>query len=82
MFSSIGFTAFDSWLMLACALGGFVGSVVQAVLATIKHDGPPKTLEDLRIAPPEIQEVRGLWLYMRLFVGAIGSSSLCISSAC
>lgn len=69
--SSIGFTGFDVLLMLACAIGGVVGSMVQAVLASINHDAPPKSLDDMSIASPEVQEVRGIWLYMRMFIGGV-----------
>jgi hypothetical protein len=71
MFSSIGFTAFDVWLVFACALGGVIGSIAQAILTTIGHDGPPRSLEEMRIAPPEVQEVRGIWLGLRIFVGGV-----------
>lgn len=71
MFSSIGFTSFDVWLLLACALGGVLGSIAQAILATISHDGPPRSLNDMSIASPEVQEVRGVWLGLRVFVGGM-----------
>lgn len=71
MLSSIGFTGFDLFLMLACIIGGVIGSVVQAIHATIGHDGPPRNLDEMSIAPPEIQEVRGLWMGMRLFSGGV-----------
>lgn len=70
-FSSIGFTAFDLYLMLACAVGGVFGSIAQAILASISHDGPPRSLDEMRIASLEVQEVRGLWLGMRVFVGGL-----------
>ena len=71
MLSSIGFTGFDMLLMLACAVGGIFGSIVQSIQATIGHDGPPRSLNELSIASPEIQEVRGLWLGMRIFIGGV-----------
>jgi|SRR5690606_6016957 len=68
MFNSIGFTAFDLWLMVACVAGGLIGSLTQAILATIGH-APPKSLKEMRVAPAAVQEVRGMWLFMRMFVG-------------
>ncbi|UUY10491.1 hypothetical protein LRS11_10880 [Pseudomonas sp. J452] len=70
-FNLLGFTVFDIALLLACTFGAVIGSLVQAILATIDHDGPPTEPEHLRIAPPEIQETRGLWINMRLFVGGV-----------
>lgn len=69
--SSIGFTTFDCALIVACTVGAVFGSIVQIALAVIKHDGPPRSLKDLSIAPPEIQEVRGIWMYLRLVVGGV-----------
>ncbi|MCY1455959.1 hypothetical protein D9M71_731380 [compost metagenome] len=70
-FSLLGFTAFDIGLLIACTFGAVFGSIVQAILATIDHDGPPRTLDELRIAPPDLQVSRGAWISMRVFVGGV-----------
>lgn len=69
--ASLGLSGYDVFLPLACAVGAVFGSMVQAVLATIAHDGPPTSESDLRIAPPQLRLTRGIWLSMRLFVGAV-----------
>ncbi|MDH4609690.1 hypothetical protein [Pseudomonas sp. BN102] len=70
-FSLLGFKAFDIGLLIACTFGAVFGSIVQAILATIDHDGPPKNRDELKIAPPDLQVTRGLWISMRLFVGGV-----------
>ncbi|WP_137974057.1 hypothetical protein [Pseudomonas sp. F(2018)] len=70
-FTILGFTKFDIALLIACTGGAIFGSLVQAMLATIRHDGPPRSEDDLRIAPPEIRRIREGWLSMRMFVGGV-----------
>jgi hypothetical protein len=70
-FSSIGITVFDILLPLACAFGAVIGSFVQAMLATINHDGPPTTYDELKIAPPKMREIRHAWLSMRAYIGGV-----------
>lgn len=69
--ASLGLSGYDVLLPIACAVGAVFGSLVQAMLATISHDGPPTSEDDLRIAPPRLQLTRSMWLSMRLFVGAV-----------
>jgi hypothetical protein len=70
-FSGIGISFFDFFLPIACALGAVIGSFVQAMLATIDHDGPPNTYDKLKIAPPKMQEIRHAWLSMRAYIGGV-----------
>lgn len=70
-FNIFGFTAFDIALLVACSFGAVMGSIVQAIMATIDHDGPPRTPEDLQIAPPELQVTRGAWISMRVYIGGV-----------
>ncbi|SIQ20672.1 hypothetical protein [Aquipseudomonas alcaligenes] len=70
-FGFLGFTVFDVALLFACSIGAILGSLVQAILATIHHDGPPRSEKELRIAPPHIRKIRAAWLSMRLFIGAV-----------
>lgn len=70
-FSVVGISLFDIFLPLACALGAVFGSIVQAMLATINHDGPPNNYDELKIAPPKMQEIRKAWLSMRAFIGGV-----------
>jgi hypothetical protein len=70
-FSILGFTAYDISLLWACSVGAVIGSIVQAMLATINHDGPPNNEDELRIASPKMQEIRGGWLTMRVFIGGV-----------
>jgi hypothetical protein len=65
------FTGFDIFLMLACSVGGVIGSMTQAIMASIDHNCPPKSLDDMSVAPPEVQQVRGIWLTLRLFIGGV-----------
>lgn len=70
-FTILGFTKFDIALLIACTGGAIFGSLVQAMLATIRHDGPPSNSNELRVAPLDIQKARGAWIFMRLFVGGV-----------
>lgn len=58
-------------LPLACALGGVIGSLTQAAVATITLDGPPNKLGVMKIASPELQKIRGIWLFLRMFIGGV-----------
>ncbi|MDU9399846.1 hypothetical protein [Pseudomonas sp. zfem003] len=58
-------------LPFACAVGAIFGSIAQAIVATIQIDGPPNKLGILEIAPPELAKIRGAWMSMRIFVGAV-----------
>ncbi|MDF3868637.1 hypothetical protein P3W53_29575 [Pseudomonas denitrificans (nom. rej.)] len=58
-------------LPLACTLGGVFGSLTQAAVATITLDGPPNKLGVMQIAPPELQKIRGVWLFLRSFIGGV-----------
>lgn len=58
-------------LPFACAIGGVFGSMTQAIVMTIQMDGPPNKLGILKIASPELQKIRGLWLSLRMFVGGV-----------
>ncbi|MBS7661913.1 hypothetical protein I0D00_08125 [Pseudomonas lalucatii] len=70
-FSLLGFTVFDIALLAACTFGAVMGSIVQSIMATIDHDAPPRVLDDLQIASPEMQESRGAWIGMRVYVGGV-----------
>ncbi|WP_161865055.1 hypothetical protein [Pseudomonas yangonensis] len=69
--SAIGFTPFDYYLLLACTFGSVAGSFAQAIAATIHPDGPPNKEGILVLASPELREMRGMWLTLRLILGAI-----------
>ena len=69
--ASLGLSGYDIALPVACSAGAIFGSLVQAMLATISHDGPPNTENELRMASPNLMAVRGAWLFMRLFVGGV-----------
>ncbi|WEJ71417.1 hypothetical protein [Pseudomonas sp. PSE14] len=58
-------------LPLACTFGGIFGSLTQAAVATITLDGPPNKLGIMQIAPPELQQIRGMWLFLRIFIGGV-----------
>ena len=70
-FGNIGFTGYDTALLAACTLGGFVGSFAQAIVATISPDGPPRKEGEMKFASPELQKARGAWMAMRFMLGAI-----------
>lgn len=69
--SAIGFTPFDYYLLLACTFGSIAGSFAQAIAATIHPDGPPNQEGIMQIASPELRQLRGMWLTLRLVLGAI-----------
>ncbi|MGP9824052.1 hypothetical protein ACT048_06165 [Ectopseudomonas khazarica] len=69
--SAIGFTPFDYYLLLACIIGSVVGSFAQAIAATIHPDGPPNKEGIMQLASPELRQIRGIWLTLRLILGAI-----------
>lgn len=71
VFSAIGFTPFDYYLLLVCTIGSVLGSLAQAITASIHPDGPPNKEGIMKIASPELREVRGAWLTLRLILGAI-----------
>lgn len=58
-------------LVLACTGGAVIGSLTQAMMQTISLDGPPVDDTTLKLAPPDIQVLRGMWLFMRLFIGGV-----------
>lgn len=69
--SAIGFTSFDTYLIIACTLGSIFGSFAQAIAATIRPDGPPNREGILRKSSPELRQARNAWLTMRCMLGAI-----------
>ncbi|MBH3337500.1 hypothetical protein [Pseudomonas sp. UBA7530] len=69
--SAIGFTPFDTYLLIACTIGSIAGSFAQAISATIQPDGPPNREGILKRASPELSKARLAWLTMRCMLGAI-----------
>ncbi len=61
----------DMMLPIACSIGGVIGSLAQAMVATIQLDGPPNRLGILQEAPPELAKMRGAWMVMRMFIGGV-----------
>lgn len=68
---NIGLTPHDIALIIGCPIGGVIGSMAQSIVKTIDLDGPPKRENDMRLASKELQELRGLWLFLRLTLGGI-----------
>lgn len=69
--SIIGFTGYDIALLMACTFGAILGSLAQAIVATIKPDGPPNKEGVTHFASPALQAARGAWISMRLVLGGI-----------
>ncbi len=69
--SSLGLSPHDVALLIGCPIGSVIGSMAQAIVKTINLDGPPNKENDMRLASKELQELRGLWLSLRLTLGAI-----------
>lgn len=67
----IGFTKHNVALLMFCPLGAAIGSFAHAISLTINPNKAPIDKSDLQIAPPEIQEIRKSWLYLRVVLGAI-----------
>ncbi|WP_193452848.1 hypothetical protein [Pseudomonas nitroreducens] len=67
----IGFTGYDFALLVACTIGGFFGSLAQAIVATINPNGPPRQEGITYFASEELRRARGAWLTMRFLLGAI-----------
>jgi hypothetical protein len=68
---SIGLSGYDVALIILCPLGAMIGSFAHAIVETIDLKGPPTNESDMRIASKELQELRGIWLGLRLMLGAI-----------
>lgn len=71
MLSQLGFSLFDILLPLACTVGAIFGSLTHGIMVTIEHGGPPNEDSNFRLATKDEQELRGLWLSMRMFVGGV-----------
>ncbi len=67
----MGFTDYDVALLIACTIGGFVGSFAQAIAATIHPDGPPNKEGVHWFASTDLQKARGAWMAMRFTLGSI-----------
>lgn len=70
-FSSLGFVAYDVLLVLACTVGAIFGSLTQAMMLTISLDGPPREDHEYQRASAHLQEMRGVWLTLRIFIGGV-----------
>ena len=67
----LGFSNYDFALIIFCTVGSVIGSFAQAIVLTIDLKQMPRTETDLRIASPEMQELRGVWLAIRMILGGI-----------
>jgi len=70
-FESLGFTAHDIALLVGCPIGGVIGSLAQAIVKTIDLEGPPSNENGMKRASKELQELRGIWLSLRMTLGGI-----------
>ena len=70
-FENLGLTSYDVALLIGCPIGGVVGSMAHAIVKTIDLDGPPNREDGMRLASKELQELRGIWLHLRLTLGGI-----------
>ncbi len=70
-FSCLGFNLYQVLLVLACTVGAVFGSIAHVIVATISADGPPTHDDDMRLASPHLQEMRGTWIYLRMLLGGI-----------
>lgn len=67
----LGLSNYDVALLVTCPIGAVLGSFAQAIVHTIDLKGPPTNESDMTFASPELQELRGAWLGLRLILGAI-----------
>lgn len=58
-------------LLTFCPVGAVLGSLAHAITISINLKKLPRNEEDIKIASKELQEKRGAWLGLRLFLGAI-----------
>lgn len=68
---SIEVSGFDVALLILCPLGAMIGSFAHVIVETIDLKGPPTNESKMRIASKELQELRGMWLGLRMILGAI-----------
>ncbi len=71
LLTELGFKKYDLALLIFCPAGAIIGSLAQAILATISPDSPPKDPGRSYKAPPHLAAARGSWLILRLTLGAI-----------
>lgn len=67
----LGLTSYDLALLLLCPIGGVIGSFAHAIVQSIDLKGPPRSDSDMRVASAELQEVRGMWITLRVVLGGI-----------
>lgn len=68
---NIGLSKYDIALLILCPLGAIIGSFAHAIVETIDLKGPPTNESDMKVASKELQELRGIWLGLRMMLGAI-----------
>ncbi|HED1679237.1 TPA: hypothetical protein R4Q56_005694 [Pseudomonas aeruginosa] len=71
MFSELGFSNFDVLLPIACTIGAIFGSLAQTIIANYNLNSLPRKEGEMKSAPPQLQEMRSAWLFLRLFVGGV-----------
>lgn len=67
----IGLSSYDIALLIFCPIGAVLGSFAHAIVETIDVSRPPTSTSQLRLASKELRELRGMWLGLRLILGAI-----------
>jgi len=71
LLTGLGFSSFDIVLIVICPIGGLIGSLAHAIHLSINPINPPSEEGKNYIASKELQEARGIWLSLRLMLGAI-----------
>lgn len=70
-FTEIGFKKYDLALLFFCPVGAVIGSMAQAIMATINPDKMPNNEKINHFASNQLAAARGAWMTLRLFLGAI-----------
>lgn len=71
MLSALGFSSYDLALLVFCPLGAVLGSFAHSITRSIDLEGPPTDEAKMGWASPQLQEMRGAWLGLRMILGAI-----------
>jgi len=58
-------------LILLCPIGAVVGSFAHAIVKTINLEEPPTHEDDIQLASKDLRAKRGMWLTLRMILGAI-----------
>lgn len=62
---------YDIALIYLCPFGAVIGSLAHAIVETIHLDRPPIEEDEYKFASKKLSKMRGTWIGLRMFLGAI-----------